>query len=978
MKTGPLRSSLYSPGGLGRDSLAATFVGREDLMENVLDRIAASVLGREKHHLLLVGPRGSGKSHFLALAGHRLDDWIDDNDARGRVAVARLREEEWGIASYLDFVVRILQALAEREDGCRIDVSGICRLFDRDPEAAEAAAVKLLRQCTRGRTLVLFCENLADVLRGLGRQGQQQWRAAIQEDGNWAIVASTPELSSALSRQDSPFYGFFAIRNLEMLDPDTGLELLIKMSSHAGREDVAHFLRTPVGQARARAIHHFSGGNHRAYSILFDFLDRQSLEDMVTPFMRLADELTPYYQGRMRVLPPAQRRIVEFLARAGCAMTVKDVAAACLMTQQTAAKQISALVASGHVVSQRLGRNTFCDMSEPLMRICMEIRGSRDGHCSLFVDFLRHWFSVRETDSRARIGSGIDRAHARPPRCLHPKRSDPLPAALPDEVAGHLQNGNYQAAAMSLESILQHDDSDDNRQLLVLAYVEAGQAGDAVSAGRQAAERYPHNADIHYWLARAHLLEGDLAPAHRAIQEAIGLAGGDSSYLCLNAEILLGLRRFEEAIDNARSLLGREPDHWYSLQQIIEALVSLNRIAEAGNCAGQLLRLVCQRHRLQQDSAPRSPDRPEHRALLDVAGFLLGQQLPGPALQLVDMVRPADPSARWHCLRGRILLEMRDYRGASRELRQCALRAPSPDAYCRLATALLWGGKWKEAIAAADRLIEIDSQHVQAHYVRAEALCKMGRGRQAIAAYDRLLPADDVDLLIAAAAAVRAMGGFAAAKRHLDRVAELQPDNRDLWIERIRLGIAAKEADDEVLAGAARLAGLPGGALLGRLFALQVNATDQAPEEALAAMADAGRTEMLAGDRIPCAETIAGILAASTRKCGPGRLAGWVAGLRKSLGELIDESLMVDVLRKLLHEGGRNGFAGGLDEWQEALADLERILEDMPACTISVALLRQSVRHAKTGDGRCLLRLPLEQRRLLKEILGERHENAQS
>ena len=51
-------------------------------------------------------------------------------------------------------------------------------------------------------------------------------------------------------------------------------------------------------------------------------------------------------------------------------------------------------------------------------------------------------------------------------------------------------------------------------------------------------------------------------------------------------------------------------------------------------------------------------------------------------------------------------------------------------------------------------------------------------------------------------------------------------------------------------------------------------------------------------------------------------------------------------------------------------------LADVPDCRISVEMLQVAVRYTKTGDERHLMRLPLEQRQLLEDILpsasGER------
>ena len=82
MRQGFLRGSRYSPGNMDRGSREALFVGRHEVMDDVLSRITTSIRSSEKHFVLLVGPRGSGKTHFLALAYHRLLDRLDAASAR--------------------------------------------------------------------------------------------------------------------------------------------------------------------------------------------------------------------------------------------------------------------------------------------------------------------------------------------------------------------------------------------------------------------------------------------------------------------------------------------------------------------------------------------------------------------------------------------------------------------------------------------------------------------------------------------------------------------------------------------------------------------------------------------------------------------------------------------------------------------------------------------------------------------------------
>ena len=396
MRAGPLRNSRYSPGNMDRESLEALFVGREDLMEDVLARVEKSILGHGKHYVLLVGPRGSGKTHFLALAYHRLMDRLRGTNAQTNVAIALLKEEERGVASFLDLLVRILRALADEAPELNAEVANVYDRFSKEPAEAEALALARLRQRTRGKTLLLLCENLVDLFDGLGDEGQKRWRAAIQEDGNWAIVASTPSLFSAITLQKSPFYGFFTVRALDKMDFETSLDLLLKKAMHEGKTELAELLRTPLGRARARAIHHLAAGNHRACGVLFDHLTTETLDDLIGPFMQMVDDLTPYHQGRICQLAPAQRRVVEFLCLEDKPRTIKDISASCLMSHQTTAKQVSELEAAGLVSRRRVGRNTYCEPSDPLMRICVQVKDNRTQYIRLFVEFLRHWFADQE------------------------------------------------------------------------------------------------------------------------------------------------------------------------------------------------------------------------------------------------------------------------------------------------------------------------------------------------------------------------------------------------------------------------------------------------------------------------------------------------------------------------------------------------------------------------------------------------------
>ena len=105
--------SRFTPSTMSQDALEAIFVKREPLVQRIIDLIRDSALTPSKHHTLLIGPRGIGKTHLVSLIYYRLRD-IDD--LQDRLLIAWLREEEWGVASFLDLLLAILHALSNGQD----------------------------------------------------------------------------------------------------------------------------------------------------------------------------------------------------------------------------------------------------------------------------------------------------------------------------------------------------------------------------------------------------------------------------------------------------------------------------------------------------------------------------------------------------------------------------------------------------------------------------------------------------------------------------------------------------------------------------------------------------------------------------------------------------------------------------------------------------------------------------------------------
>ena len=280
---------------------------------------------------------------------------------------------------------------------------------------------------------------------------------------------------------------------------------------------------------------------------------------------------------------------------------------------------------------------------------------------------------------------------------------------------------------------------------------------------------------------------------------------------------------------------------------------------------------------------------------------------------------------------------------------------------------MLLSGEFKEAIEVSEHLLEIDPAHQYAYLVRGRALVELGRSEEAMAAFDELLRANNWRYLQIAASYGRRSGEYEAAERYLGRVTELDPDNREPWIERSRLYID-QGAFDTAMESAARVETLVGGSLLGRLLAAEAIAASGPLGAALESVGVCIEAEHFKGDEKLLRAAIAAILTRSVRNFGPRNLPEGLVKLRSLLASLPHEGILGRILTDLLKDNLAR-FEGSMDEWENALGGLACSLADLPDCQIPLRMLHAAVSYTKTGDEKQLLKLPLEQRQLLQEVL---------
>jgi tetratricopeptide (TPR) repeat protein len=526
------------------ETLEAIFVQREEQARRIEELVIRAVSGGERTHFLLYGPRGIGKTHLISLLYHRLQA---RPELAEKMRIAWLREEERGVTSITEMLLRVLKSL-QKAYPKELTEAMLAALYEAgDISAIENAAKRLLAQFACGNTLLLIAENLDDIFNGLGKTGQGKLRAWIENTDNIVLLAATPSMKAGAQdpvkkiagSHSTPFYGFFRQELLADFSLDEAVALLQKIAKIKGDTEQERYLKTEEGRNRVQAVHHLAGGNPRVYVILAQFLVATNLDDLTQPFLKMLDDMTPYYQSRLATLSPQQNQIIEFLCQYRAAVTVSEIAKQCLMTAQTASSQLKTLKEIGYVRSDTAGRESYYELREPLMRLSLEVKESRGGPIPLLVDFLRLWFSRKE---RKTILANLS-PDKNPVACMYFRE------ALSFTHTTYLPQAMYKSVSSERKRVLE--------------LIEAGQWEAALFATEEILEKQDENLDARTWSVLGYI-QDELNRDDEALESfntAVQIAPKDAKLWNHRGAVLNNLGRDEEALESFDRAVQIDPEH---------------------------------------------------------------------------------------------------------------------------------------------------------------------------------------------------------------------------------------------------------------------------------------------------------------------------------------------------------------------------------------------------------------------------------
>jgi tetratricopeptide (TPR) repeat protein len=715
----PLLSN-FTPSLMSPETLEKIFVQREDLAQDLVDRIILSTTTPAKHHSLLIGARGMGKTHLVSLVYYRLEQHQELAD---KLMVAWMREDEWGIDSWLDLVVRIFRALGEAKINTKELLAQLQQVSIAD---AETLATQLLTELIGDKTLLLIVENLDDLFAGLGAKGQQKFRSFLQERQCCTILATTPALFAGVQDPDEPFFGFFNLIPLSPLSKEEAAVMLQKIAELEGQKDLANFLRTPAGKARVRAVHHLAGGNPRVYTLFAQFITRESLDELVQAFMKMLDDLTPYYQSRMKELSNQQRKIIEFLVDRREAVMVKEIASYCFVEQRVVSGQLLQLRNKGYVVARANGRESFYELTEVLMRLCMEVKKYRGQWVELFVDFLRIWYRPSERQEKLAMlrenGGLISDEHL---ELALMSDADPVLLVVRRDFQHCLAQKDRNLTTQVLAELQEIGGISQEEYQKIAELVHAGKFDEARNILDRNIDLNSSNVEALYSEALILALSEKWSEALVLLDRFLEIDTDNADAFLLRGNSLSKLGRYEESIASYERAIEFKPDDFQAWINLGVSLANLARHEEEIVCYERAIEL--------------KPDDFQAWINLGISLPLLGNYEDAIASFERAIEFKPDNYEAWYN-RGILLGNLGRYEDAIASFDQAIeLKSDKDEAWYNRGVSLGNLGRYEEEIVSYERAIEFKPDKDEAWHNRGVSLGKLGRYEEAIASFERVI-----------------------------------------------------------------------------------------------------------------------------------------------------------------------------------------------------------------------------------------------
>ena len=488
----------FNPGLFQSDrEVIEQFVVRRRELKTVIEILQGNVDSPSCQHVLVVAPRGRGKTMLLARAAAEIRT---DEALSQHLLPVRFMEESHEILGLADFWLEALFHLAQEIDDPALsqelrDTHADLKSRWRERELSERARAAVLEAAELlDRRLVLMVENLQALCDPADADFGWGLRQALQSEPGIMLLATATSRFAALADVRQPFFELFWQISLEPLDREA-----CRCLWHAVASD-----ERSDGEIRALQI--LTGGSPRLLVIVAGFARHRSLGRLMEELVTLIDDHTEYFRGHLESLAGTERRVYLAAVDLWRPSSTGEIAARAGMDVRTVSTMLGRLVDRGAIAVEGTGRKRRYAAAERLYCIYYKLRRERDAAAVVqtLIRFMVVFYGRDELADlsgtlraeairSATIREGIERAIAEAPDIggffpggAWPNTARPTGlagargiklAALVEKATSHAERDESEAMIATCDQIIElfgDDDTSEVRSQVATALVNKG------------------------------------------------------------------------------------------------------------------------------------------------------------------------------------------------------------------------------------------------------------------------------------------------------------------------------------------------------------------------------------------------------------------------------------------------------------------------------------------------------------------------
>ncbi|HEY0136602.1 MAG TPA: ATP-binding protein, partial [Nannocystis sp.] len=431
----------HNPSHMPDDELIRSFVVRQRDLAAILETVRENT-GPSNQHLLILGPRGMGKTTLV----NRAVAEIRRDNALNRLWYPILFDEEsYTVTSAGELWFQALSHLADQTQDREIDRArrSLQHITDR-ARLRDASLARLLEFAdAQKKRLLLVFENI-DMIFDEQLTEDDAWdvRHTLQNEPRIAVLATSPTRLDSFHDSDKPLYELFREHALDRLDLE---ECRTVWQLITGSE-------LPLNQARPIQI--FTGGNTRLLTILATFAKDRSFRELMDDLVGLIDENTPYFKHNVEALPKESRKIFVTLAELWSPATARQVADQTRGDIRAVSAQLGRLQQQGIIeVAKRVDKTMMYQVAERMYNLYHLLRRRGSPRVRAVVEFIVRYYDQdgmqRLLASMATEAVGLDNDR----REDHIRAYCELLRRLPDQQQRHEVIGHAPAQFLEIPDV---------------------------------------------------------------------------------------------------------------------------------------------------------------------------------------------------------------------------------------------------------------------------------------------------------------------------------------------------------------------------------------------------------------------------------------------------------------------------------------------------------------------------------------------